>query len=115
MRARDFITEEKSDIHDSFAWSSPGAFGGVDKYYQLYRLGMLMARHPGSFEDSHTAEGYFGDNVFVGTYTDIDQQKMQAAMKAFGIKPITHTKPGSLETPDTNVKSPIKAFRGYPR
>lgn len=113
MRAREFITEDKK-MHPYQEYPIPGGFGGVDKYYQLYRMGVLMASAPG-FDEQDTDVSWIGDHMYVGTYTDVDHAKMSAAFKAFGIKPKTHTTTGSEEPPGGNIQSIVKPFAGYPR
>lgn len=117
MRAKEFLCEQHhGEMHDSYEYACPGAFGGVgiDKYYQLYRAAMLMGRSPADISDFDT-ESWIANQPFVGTYTKEEEEKMRAAFKALGIKPKTHVSRGSMETPGTNTKSIVKPFKGYPR
>lgn len=113
MRAREFVTEGKK-MHPYQEYPIPGGFGGVDKYYQLYRMGVLMASAPG-FDEVDSDVSWIGDHMFIGTYTDADYAKMQAAFKKFGVTPTTHTDTGSREPPGGNIQSIARPFAGYPR
>lgn len=113
MRAREFITESKK-MHPYQEYPIPGGFGGVDKYYELYRMGVLMASAPG-FDANDSDMSWIGDNMFIGTYTKADQDKMLAAFKQFGVTPTVHTDVGSREPPGGNIQSIAKPFAGYPR
>jgi len=117
MRSYDFIVEQrKGKVPDTYNNASPGAYGavGIDKYYQLYRASMLMGKSPDSIKELDTSS-WIANQPFVGTYTKAEEQKTKAAFKALGVKPKAHITPPSQETPDTNIASPVKGFKGYPR
>jgi hypothetical protein len=117
MRATEFITESRvGKMHQTHQAGSPGAYGGhgMDKYYDLYRASMLMGLSPEDLADVDTSS-WIASQPFIGTYTDVDLAKMQAALKALGIKPKTHISGPSEEHKEVNIQSPIKSFKGYPR
>jgi hypothetical protein len=58
---------------------------------------------------------WINDQAYFGAYTEVDKQKILAALKKLKLKPKILIEPGSLENPDTNVLSPIKSFKGYTR
>lgn len=139
MRAREFITEEASQGFDGLShdestgrrrsrgkhhkghpdnWyvaTSPGAMAidNLDKYYDLYRLGMIMAG--GVKDDVADEESYIANSPILSGYTDEDDKKIKYAAKRLGGKIRNIAPPGSREPADTNVQSPVKGFRGYPR
>lgn len=142
MRAKEFITEDinPGELHDEstgrrappgvkdrrgqrigrvtqyYADVSPGAqvFDGMDKYYDLYRMSMIMAGDPNTDVDIDPAS-WIANAPFVSGYTDADDAKIaHAAKKLKGVRreiaPNGSTEPGIV-----NKVSPIRAFRGYPR
>lgn len=141
MRAREFITEDVNpgELHDEstgrrappgirrggerrgrvtqyYADVSPGAlaFDGLDKYYDLYRMSMIMAGGPDDPTDIDPAS-WIANAPFVSGYTDADDEKIAvAAKKLRGIKRVVAPN-GSAEPSIVNKTSPIRAFKGYPR
>lgn len=139
MRAREFITEDGGQSFDAldhdqstgrrrsrgkqhkghpdnwYVATSPGAMAidNLDKYYDLYRLGMIMAG--GVKDDVADEESYVANSPILSGYTDEDDEKIKYAAKRLGGKIRNIAPPGSREPADTNIKSPVKGFRGYPR
>jgi hypothetical protein len=121
MRAKEFISESRYDaidgkLHPSYDYANPGAITGKDinKYYDLYRAGILMGADPDVLAKLDSAS-WINDQAYFGAYTEVDKQKILAALKKLKLKPKNLIEPGSLENPDTNMSSPIKSFKGYPR
>jgi hypothetical protein len=139
MRAREFITEDGAQAFDALAhdestgrrrprdnhhkghpqqWYadvSPGAMriDNIDKYYDLYRLGMIMAG--GIKDDVADEESWVANSPILSGYTDEDDEKIKYAAKRIGGVVKNIAPPGSREPKDTQKQSPIKAFKGYPR
>jgi len=107
MRAIEFLTEKKHGKIDSRqAQATPGAYtNDADRYYGLYRASMFMARAPGNDDDIDIDS--VAATAYIGAYTDVDKQKIDAAHKALGIKTKTQARGPSQEMPDTNTQSPI--------
>lgn len=124
MKARDFITESENtrrarpdgELPGHYDSANPGAITGInmDRYYDMYRAGMLMGRAPATFETVDAAS-WLNNRAYFGAYTDIDREKITQAFKELGIRPTDLLSPGSHEPKNTNVKSPIRPFGGYPR
>ena len=108
MRANEFLTEKKHGTIDSrHKQATPGAYtNDADRYYGLYRMSMFMARAPGNDDNIDTDS--VAAQAYIGAYTDVDKQKIDAAHKALGMKTQTQSKGPSQELPDTNTTSPIK-------
>ena len=68
-------------------------------------MSMFMARAPGNDDNIDTDS--VAAQAYIGAYTDVDKQKIDAAHKALGIKTKTQGKGPSQEMPDTNTQSPI--------
>jgi len=139
MRAREFITEDGGQSFDAldhdqstgrrrsrgkhhkghpdnwYVATSPGAMAidNLDKYYDLYRMGMIMAGGP--TQDIADEESYIANSPILSGYTDEDDEKIKYAAKRLGGRIRNIAPPGSQEPTDTNIKSPVKAFKGYPR
>lgn len=122
MKAKDIITENlrsgrpDGELPDHYDRANPGAITGVtmDRYYDMYRAGMLMGRAPATF-DPVDAASWLNNRAYFGAYTEIDREKITQAFKELGIKATPLTSPGSNEPLDTNARSPVVAFRGYDR
>ncbi len=116
MRAHEFISEDikASKIRLVHKNANPGAFTGVeiDRYYDVYRAGMLMARAPDNFDDLDKVS-WLNNQPYFGAYTEVDADKINAALKALKIKPKKLIEPGSEEHPAVHITSPVKAFKGY--
>jgi hypothetical protein len=120
MKATDFITESArksrpdGELPDHYDRANPGAITGIDmdRYYDMYRAGMLMGRAPATFEPVDAAS-WLNNRAYFGAYTDIDREKITQAFRELGIRGTNLTSPGSHEPKDTNKQSPVVAFRGY--
>jgi len=124
MRAQEFITEQRAQLDPSqrSAMANTYVIPGLSSQdpYKTYRFGMALARARG--EDTveglpeFTEEGAFGELAVISGSENVDEL-LDRALKLAGIKggkklvgsKISH------EVDTTNIKSPIKAFRGYPR
>jgi len=130
MRAQEFITE-RTDVKKAidrrrgrvagklkpeYDYPHPGALtsSDADRYYDLYRAGMLMGRAPA---DVHKVDAgsWMNNRGYFGYYTPEEKEKIETAFKELGIKPETLIEPGSQEPPGINTASPVKSFKGYPR
>lgn len=122
MRAHEFISEDRAKVrkdgklHSVYDQANPGAITGhdIDRYYDMYRAGMLMAAGPNSVAHLDAAS-WINNQPYFGAYTQADRDKILVAFKALKIKPKTLIEPGSFEHNEVQKKSPVKAFRGYPR
>lgn len=124
MRAREFITEasrngSRSAAPHDFDYAHPGmvAPGGSGdvywgRYYDFYRVAQLTGMDPDDL-DKMDLISFFGNLPVFSGYTDEDHKKLFNVMKKLGMKPKHSIEPGSLETRDTNTKSPVQSFKGY--
>jgi hypothetical protein len=116
MRASEFITE--GEIH---AWHHQGIPGlksleGVNQYYDLYRLGMAMAaggrpEHPFKGDP----DGVTGDNPTTLSYTQADEDIINAGLKRVGKTAKQITSRLSSEPTDTNHQSIVATRKPLPR
>jgi len=137
MRAREFVTEDagfngfdhdestgrrrptkkhqKGHPDNWYVATSPGAMriDNLDKYYDLYRMSMIMAGGP--TDDVADEESYIANSPVLSGYTDEDDEKIKYAAKRMGGVIRDIAPPGSREPQDTQKQSPIKAFKGYPK
>jgi hypothetical protein len=134
MRAKEFIVEQRDDgvipgqtmaintggkvgsVIPFFADVSPGAhaYDGLDKYYDLYRFGMMMAGAPTDDHDGST-HSWIANAPFLLGYTPEEMSKIEYAAKKFGAKKRNVATTGSHEPSIVQKQSPVKAFKGYPR
>lgn len=121
MRAHEFIIEGRYDsingkLHPHYDYANPGALTGkdIDKYYDLYRAGILMGADESLLKDLDSAS-WINNQAYFGAYTDVDRKKIISALKKLKLKPKILIEPGSMENPDTDKHSPLKGFIGYPR
>lgn len=124
MRAREFITEQRGHLDPSqrSALANTYVIPGLSSQdpYKTYRFGLALARARGIEQDydlpEFTEEGAFGELAVISGQENVDEL-IDQALKLAGIKggkKIVGSKT-SHETETTNVKSPIKGFKGYPR
>jgi hypothetical protein len=122
MRAREFVTEEKGQItkrqqsgtvglhkfKDASRWSSN---------YKLNRMMMAAAATDGTFLPDIDEESWVGNHKTAHPYTKADEEKLKMAYQAVGAsyEDLNRGDLESQEPPGGNAKSPIKAFKGYPR
>ena len=120
MRAREFVNESKmGKIAKRYQQSTRGlnVFPTVnwDRGYDLNRVMMAVAATDGTFVPEMDSESWVGKRNTAHAYTDVEQQMLNMAYKAAGIKSIDLNK-GDLDSKElesTNDKSPIKPFKGY--
>jgi len=128
MRAREFIREQrelppetKEPMRD--AYTLPG-LSAADPY-KSYRFGVAMARARSEYRKDDvnphmpewTAETAFGEHAIVSGFNHGIAEIIDAALKMTdtpGGKKLISTA-DSEEPNTTGTKSPVKAFRGYPR
>ncbi len=124
MRAREFITEQLGQLDPGQKSPMPNTYviPGLTSQdpYKTYRFGMALARaRAGDVPEDlpeFAEEGAFGEYAVISTLENEDEL-LDRALKLAGIKggkKLVGSKE-SEEPADTNDKSPIKAFRGYPR
>ena len=127
MRAREFIVEQRAELDPGQAgplqhtYILPGIRNN-DAYHTM-RLGVAMARARaelgGADQDMPPwdDQSAFGQNAVVAGFNDSVEQVLDRALK------LTNTPGGktlvgtatSTEPKTDNIKSPVKAFAGYPR
>jgi hypothetical protein len=128
MRASEFITEGKglrggtrADATKEFQAAHPGLVSPagrgdmyVGRYYDFYRVASLIGMDPDDL-DKVDDISFFGNLPVYSAYTEHDREKLKRVMKKLGMKPQELFTTGKWEMDDTNLKSPINAFKGYKR
>lgn len=125
MRAREFIVEygnkrpfnrRKGSMSREADYATPGSVRNRG-YYDLYRASMAVAGmdKDGNMEHEPDPESWIGRDGYMGTYTEEERSMARAAFKKLGFEQGDHVAGPSLEVPETNTKSPIEPFKGYPR
>lgn len=135
MRAREFIAEsfdgddvigvvasrkngngKQGNVPEHYADVSPGSYAvdGMDKYYDLYRMSMIMAGGPDNGIEADNAS-WIANAPFLGGYTHAENEKIEHAIKKLKATKRIVGGEGSREPQLVNKQSPIKAFKGYPR
>ena len=113
MRAREFITEAKQgDLPGTFAQAMPQAGYTADKYYDMYRLSMLIGRMPEAADDIDFYS-WIGQTPYIGAYTDEEYEIIKKAAKKAGIPFGSHNPSKSEEHEAVNKQSITKPFKGY--
>jgi hypothetical protein len=120
MRAKEFIVErQKGPISKRFHHASTGihTFGrsNFDNTYDLHRVMMAVAQTDGTKKPDIDEESWAAKHNTAHPYTYVEQQMLELAYDAAGI-PFVDLNKGDLESkelPNTNIQSPIKAFKGY--
>jgi hypothetical protein len=122
MRARDFIVEREGKIGRRRQWSTRGLHrfrdrDGRDRYYELNRVMMAVAGADGVSSIDVPEASWVHNTNTAHPYTDIEAEMMRQAYAAVGsqYEDLNQGDMRSQELPSTNVKSPMKPFRGYPR
>jgi hypothetical protein len=130
MRAKEFITEQRSALSVDVSRALPGIYSipGLPNsdFYKQYRFGVAMAGARGQIERQQDSispynfekETPWGENMIVSSYMDSAIEKdIDYAMKETGVegakKLISTMK--SEEALDVVKGSPMKAFKGYKR
>ena len=126
MRAREFITEEKTlppEQADSLnhVFVLPGVTSSDP--YQIYRLGVAMARarsdagtqDPIAYMPDWSAKAVFGEDAVIAGFdadvgTVIDQALKMTGLPGVKIQVGT---PNSTEPALVNTQSPVRPFKGY--
>ena len=88
-----------------------------DRIYDLNRLMMAVACSDGINPIEMNAESWVGKHNTTHPYTKEEQDMLKLAYKAANLeyKDLNNGDMDSKELPDTNVKSIVKPFKGYPR
>ena len=127
MRAREFITEQVNlppETADpmNHVFVLPGVASSDP--YQIYRLGLAMARarsDAGADKipnmPAWSSESAFGEAAVVAGFDASVEPTIDQAlnMSRLPAKKIQVSTPNSLEPNLVNSKSPVTAFKGYPR
>jgi hypothetical protein len=126
MRAREFITEEKTLPPEqadpmNHVFVLPGVKSSDP--YQIYRLGVAMARaRSDAGTDGITdklpawsAQAAFGEEAVVAGFNATVEPVIDQALKMAGLpaKKIQISTPNSLEPDLVNHTSPVRPFKGY--
>jgi hypothetical protein len=126
MRAREFITEQKTLPPEqgdpmNHVFTLPGVKSSDP--YQIYRLGVAIARaRSDAGTDGITnklpdwsAEAAFGEDAVIAGFNDSVGPAIDYALKMAGLpaKKVQISTPNSLEPGLVNQQSPVKAFKGY--
>jgi hypothetical protein len=129
MRANEFVTEDTEPrIHGRWGKLPPdvkGAMPGMwvqrqlrntDPYMQ-YRYGLALAAARGvqAGEIEFSQESAWAENFAVVGYAKEDQAVVDIADRLMGVKATKLADSNSTEIPETNIQSPVRAFKGYPR
>ena len=126
MRAREFITEEKTlPPEQADPMNHVFVLPGVQSSdpYQIYRLGVAMARaRSDAGTDGITdklpawsAQAAFGEEAVVAGFNATVEPVIDQALKMAGLpaKKVQISTPNSLEPDSVNHTSPVKPFKGY--
>ena len=128
MRAREFITEEKTlppEQADSLnhVFVLPGVTSSDP--YQIYRLGVAMARarsdaglqDPIAYMPDWSARAAFGEEAVIAGFNALVEPVIDQALKMAGLPgtKVQVSTPNSIEPASVNSQSPVRGFRGYPR
>lgn len=110
MRAREFIKE--GEMHSWHKQGIPGmkSLSNIGQYYEIYRFGIAMAQ-VGNDKDKPLgdAHGVTEDEPTTVSYTQADEDIINAALKRTGHGARQITSRTSAEPSDTNTQSPIQA------
>jgi hypothetical protein len=127
MRAREFITEEKTlPPEQADPMNHVFVLPGVNSSdpYQIYRFGVALAR---ARSDAGTdkipnmptwsAEAAFGEHAVVAGFDYSVEPMIDQALKMAGLpsKKVQVSTPDSIEPAIVNHQSPVRSFKGYPR
>ena len=128
MRAREFITEEKTlPPEQANAMNHVFVLPGVTSSdpYEIYRLGVAMARarsdagtqDPIPYIPAWSAQTVFGEDAVISGFDADVGPVIDQALKMTGLPggKIQVGTPNSTEPTLVNMQSPMQGFRGYPR
>lgn len=120
MRAKEFIREQKiGKLSKRQQQSTKGlhvfANSTFDRTYDLNRVMMAVATTDGTFVPDMDGESWAGKFNTAHAYTDTEADMLKQAYKAAGVKfkDLNNGDHDSKELDSTNIKSPIKPFKGY--
>jgi hypothetical protein len=131
MRAKEFITEQRTDGLTVVSYSLPNTYIMPDlknnDFYELYRFGVAFAAVRGEggqddgvqneFKNEFQSETSWGEHQLVSSEFDEDLgntiDKTLKKVGKTGKKLVTSA--NSNEIPNTNVQSTLKPFKGYKR
>ena len=126
MRAREFITEEKTlPPEQADPMNHVFVLPGVQSSdpYQIYRLGVAMARARSDAGTdgitdklpAWTAQAAFGEDAVIAGFNAGVEPIIDRALKMAGLpaKKVQISTPNSLEPASVNHTSPVKPFKGY--
>ena len=123
MRAQEFITERAGKLGSRRQQPTVGLNTFSDKErtssdYTLNRVMMAAAMADGSgapIDIDH--KSWVGKKRTAHPYTQVEQEMLKQAYKAAGAKwdDLNNGDLDSEELKSTNVTSPIRGFKGYPR
>jgi hypothetical protein len=129
MRAKEFITEQRTDGLTVVSYSLPNTYIMPDlknnDFYELYRFGVAFAAVRGEggqddgvqneFKNEFQAETSWGEHQLVSSEFDEDLgntiDKTLKKVGKTGKKLVTSA--NSNEIPNTNIQSTLKPFKGY--
>jgi hypothetical protein len=132
MRAREFITEGQVEgLQADVAAALPATYSipalqNQDPYLQ-YRFGVALAATKGKYGSEQAGEDVrhdmdprtaWGENQIIVSYDPHIADWIDAALKEVGLSPSDKkliSTPNSEEQKDTGIRSPVVAFKGYPR
>jgi hypothetical protein len=127
MRAREFVTEDTVEkrhgrwgkLPADVAGALPGMWvqrqlRNTDPYMQ-YRYGLALAAARGiqAGETAFEQESAWAENFAIVGYAKEDQELVAMADRLMGVKATKMADYSSKETAETNIQSPVQAFRGY--
>ena len=126
MRAREFITEEKTlPPEQADPMNHVFVLPGVQSSdpYQIYRLGVAIARarsdagtqDPIPHMPEWSAAAAFGEDAVIAGFNANVAPAIDKALKMAGlpVKKVQISTPNSLEPALVNHTSPVKPFNGY--
>jgi len=128
MRAREFITEEKTLPPEqadpmNHVFVLPGVKSSDP--YEIYRLGVAMARarsdtgtqDPIAHMPAWSAQTVFGEEAVIAGFDADVGPVIDQALKMTGLPggKIQVGTPNSTEPTLVNMQSPVQGFQGYPR
>lgn len=130
MRAKEFISEQRSALSVDVSRALPGTYiiPGLPNsdFYKQYRFGVAMAGARGQIERQQDSippynfekETPWGENMIVSSYMDGEIEKdIDYAMREAGVEggKVLISTMKSEEATDVVKGSPVKAFKGYKR
>jgi hypothetical protein len=126
MRAREFVTEEKTlPPEQTDPMNHVFVLPGVQSSdpYQIYRLGVAMARARSdagtdgitSKLPAWSAQTAFGEDAVVAGFDTSVEPIIDQALKMAGLpaKKVQISSPNSIEPDSVNHTSPVRPFKGY--